>query len=242
MIPSRTTLTSTCICGDIACHVPCGLCHCGCGEQTAIAEWDNEKHGYVAGMPRKYLNGHNKRLKPNVRGEVRYGIVGNEDVVFIPLTHNSETIVDAENVHLSRLNPFLWKEYAAVAINGRTVKLHSLIFNCPDGYEPDHHNRNKLDNRKSNLRRSTHKQNTCNSGPRGTHPTGYKGVTNLPNGKFRSRIRHEGKQIKLGCHISVINAAVAYDKAAFELFGNFAYLNFPEKRNEYEAYFREAAK
>ena len=40
--------------------------------------------------------------------------------------------------------------------------LHRLINNTPAGMETDHINRNKLDNRKSNLRTSTHKENMNN--------------------------------------------------------------------------------
>lgn len=40
----------------------------------------------------------------------------------------------------------------AVRKSGKTVRLHRLIMDCPEGMVIDHLNGDKLDNRKSNLR------------------------------------------------------------------------------------------
>lgn len=41
--------------------IPCGYCQCGCGIETPICPRSDTKRGYVAGEPRRFLIGHNKR-------------------------------------------------------------------------------------------------------------------------------------------------------------------------------------
>lgn len=89
----------------------------------------------------------------------------------------------------------------------------------------DHINGNTLDNRKSNLRVCTSKENSRNSRLK---EKGYKGVDfRKDRKKWRTTIRVEGKKIALGHYESLIEAALAYDKAAKKYFGVFARLNFP---------------
>jgi len=44
-------------------EIPYGYCHCGCGERTAIMQWDEPRLGYTKGAPRKFVAGHNRRCK-----------------------------------------------------------------------------------------------------------------------------------------------------------------------------------
>jgi hypothetical protein len=39
-------------------NIPCGYCHCGCGQRTAIAKKTQASQGDVAGKPRKYVRFH----------------------------------------------------------------------------------------------------------------------------------------------------------------------------------------
>lgn len=43
--------------------IPVGLCQCGCGEPTLIADRTRPRFGIVKGEPRRFLAGHNNRLK-----------------------------------------------------------------------------------------------------------------------------------------------------------------------------------
>lgn len=110
---------------------------------------------------------------------------------------------------------------------GEHRRMHTMILGGPT----DHHNRNGLDNRRSNLRDATASTNAMNNRKRQTGTLGkptssFKGVC-LSGNRWRSRIRVEGRLIHLGYFADEIDAALAYDSAARIQFGEFARLNFP---------------
>jgi hypothetical protein len=114
-----------------------------------------------------------------------------------------------------------------VRIDGRRflIYMHRLILNPPDGMEVDHVNRNKLDNRRRNLRAATRRQNDCNRAAWKT--CGYRGVALTPRKTpWAARIRVNGKLTHLGSFHSAEEAARAYDAAAILHHGEFAVLNF----------------
>jgi len=117
--------------------------------------------------------------------------------------------------------------YARAAIPGsrKHVYMHQLITGWP---ATDHLNRNGLDNRRANLRRATKTQNAGNSPHRPGSSSRFKGVCR-PAGrtKFMAQIRDNGRNVYLGVFESEMDAALAYDVAAREIFGEFAYLNIP---------------
>lgn len=57
--------------------------------------------------------------------------------------------------------------------------------------------------------------------------TQCKGVSAEPRGKWRAAIRHLGTRRYIGVYNTEEEAARAYDAAAIELCGEFAYVNFP---------------
>lgn len=63
------------------------------------------------------------------------------------------------------LNQFKWhqdKGYAYGYVDGKHIYMHSLILNTPKGMFSDHINRNRLDNRRENLRIVSHAKNNQN--------------------------------------------------------------------------------
>lgn len=110
--------------------------------------------------------------------------------------------------------------------------MHRVVTHAGPEVEIDHRSGDGLDNRKINLRESTHAQNIANSRkPRLARPSTsqYKGVHwNKARGHWVAQIHHLRRGRTLGRFESERDAAVAYDRAASELWGEFARLNFPE--------------
>ena len=121
---------------------------------------------------------------------------------------------------------------ATMRIGGRrtSVYLHRFITQCPPQYKVDHRDHDTLNNQRNNLRVSSHVQNNANR--EGWSESDYKGVGRA-RGKFRARIVIDGIETYLGCFASAVDAAMAYDAAAYKQFGEFAWLNFPEHYPEH---------
>ncbi len=118
--------------------------------------------------------------------------------------------------------------------NGRNVYkhmlMHRMIIVPSAGYYLDHKNGNKLDNRQENLRICTTSQNQMNAAKRSKKTTSkYKGVHwNTSSNRWIVQIRKSGKNVHVGCFSDEDAAALAYDKAAVENYGDFCRLNFPK--------------
>jgi hypothetical protein len=114
------------------------------------------------------------------------------------------------------------RTYAATQINGKRMYMHRFLM--PNAAEIDHRNRDGLDNRRENLRECTHSQNLANAEfPVGA--TGYRGVR-VMRSKYQARIKVDQTYRHLGTFDTAEQAARAYDTAAREAFGEFAYQNF----------------
>lgn len=113
---------------------------------------------------------------------------------------------------------------------GNTVGLvfmHRLVANAPIDLDVDHINMDRLDNRRSNLRAATRSQNMANAKSRRGSRCVYKGVTrsSASSERWRASITIDGNKIDLGSFATQEKAAVAYNRAAIEAFGNFARIN-----------------
>lgn len=155
----------------------------------------------------------------------------------IPLTQGQFALVDDEDAAAVLAH----KWYAVRSVPGYTfyadrkirrpdgsrahMKLHTFLTGWP---LVDHINLDGLDNRRSNLRPATTAQNARNQRRYRNNTSGYKGVTwHRRDQNWQAYIRVDGCRHHLGAHVTPEEAARAYDAAAREYFGEFAYLNFP---------------
>jgi hypothetical protein len=147
------------------------------------------------------------------------------------------TLVDDEDYEKFKKYP--WRKsqhgYAIIckAVNKRskTFHLHREITNAPEGLYVDHINGNPLDNRKENLRLVTHSQNMFNVKNYVTNKSGYKGVSwHSVRNKWRARLHFKGSEIHIGLFDSKEEAALAYNKKAMEMYGEYARLNVINER------------
>jgi len=147
----------------------------------------------------------------------------------IPLTQGYTALVDEEDYE--RVSQYNWHAhvrphtiYAARSLGHGKGKQLLHKFLLPDTPEIDHRDGNGLNCCRDNLRPATHQQNCYNTNKQ---QLGYKGVWDR-DGRYMARIQADGRRKHLGTFDTAEEAAIAYDKAAKELHGEFASLNFED--------------
>ncbi len=125
-------------------------------------------------------------------------------------------------------NGYAYAHYYTPEFPGRCLFLHKVVFYGGLGEGPmlDHHDLDKLNCRKSNIRPSNKSLNSANRGLQSNNTSGYKGVHFFKRlGKFQAHIGFGNKKIHLGTFLTADEAALAYNKSALSLFGEYAKLN-----------------
>lgn len=100
--------------------------------------------------------------------------------------------------------------YAIGMVDGRLVRMHRHLLRAKPGQVVDHVNRDRLDNRRSNLRFVTMQQSALNSGLRKDNKSGHRGVSkNSLHGHWIAQIVVNGKTKHLGSFRSKREAVAA---------------------------------
>lgn len=188
-------------------------CRCDCGREVLV------QSGNIT-------NGHTKSCGHCPTN--RYKMSADRTHMIMSCSNGTEFLIDIEDY--IKVKPFIWFPhgggYATANINGVRIKLHRFLMDAPENIQVDHINGIKPDNRRSNLRFATNRENTRNVGLRTNNSSGAKGVYFEKRiNKYRATIGIYGKTIHLGSYDDLIEASEAYDRAAEKYFGEFAWLN-----------------
>lgn len=106
--------------------------------------------------------------------------------------------------------------YGRISVDGKKMWMHRIAWamhygeHPPEGMVIDHINRDRGDNRISNLRLVPHHENTWNCEAKATSVTGLKGVSPEKHGRWCARIRVAGKRVYIGAYDTPEEAAEAY--------------------------------
>lgn len=115
----------------------------------------------------------------------------------------------------------------------KQIPMHRFLLESPIGIV-DHVNRNRLDNRRENLRVSDRSGNAWNKKKMPTSPHKYKGVGIERRGKklrYKARVAVYNERISLGAYSTEEEAAKAYNVGASHFQGEFALLNDVDHSN-----------
>jgi hypothetical protein len=132
------------------------------------------------------------------------------------------------------------RKYWAIMYNGIKYYNHRVIYFLKTGIDPgnftiDHINRDTKDNRVVNIRLATKRQQLGNTKLSRKNKSGYRGVCwNKQSKRWNAFIRINKKSVFLGSFNSKERAACAYNDAALEYFGKFAYLNVIQHKENHQ--------
>jgi len=143
-----------------------------------------------------------------------YIVQTNETFCDIYLGENKIAIID--NKDFLRMKRFHWyKSSNGYIYDSKTmIMLHRYVMRATGNEVIDHINRDKTDNRKSNLRKCTKSENAYNSKVKINNTSKVTGVWfRKDTNKWVAEIKHEYKKISLGCFADKDDAIKARKEA-----------------------------
>lgn len=159
----------------------------------------------------------------------------NDTAIAILLTQGKFALISVEDADLANLKWHLHKGkddncYCRLNERGNRVYLHRVILSRILGRElsrhelVDHEDRDGLNNQRYNLRLANGQHNQANAKTPKSNTSGYKGVHRTGN-YWQATIHLDYGGKYLGSYLTPEDAAIVYNHAALEHFGEFALFN-----------------
>lgn len=202
------------------------LCKCNCTRNNIITVRQSYlKNGHTTSCGCVSRENASKRWVGNTYGtnlkkENKKDLSGDYGIIWSTNT-NEEIYFDLEDA--DKILEHTWmigtRGYPVAHIDNKTITMHVFL-----GYRYyDHKDRNKLNNRKSNLRQASASENIRNKGIQSNNTSGFIGVSwNKKSNKYEAYIKPEEKRIRLGYFVNIEDAVRARLHAEAKYFGEFA--------------------
>lgn len=145
------------------------------------------------------------------------------DIVSVKMRNG---VMLCDKIDWDKLSKYYWfiagDGYPTTSIDGKFKKFHVLILDCPKGYERDHINGNRTDNRRINLRIVPANANRFNKGLDRRNKSGHTGVFWYQRyQKYQVSIRAKGKTMHLGYYEDYETAVRVREEAERKYFGEY---------------------
>ena len=200
-------------------------CDCECGGETSVArgQLTSGRTQSCGCLQREFAVENGKKTKEF------NGCEFIDDHYEIKLRNGKRVLFDVDDYGIISKYSWHYKAgYAYAMVNNEDVPMHFVLFG-EKLY--DHKNHNKLDNRRSNLRKCTYSENNQNRLISTRNTSGVIGVGLDSRGRWTSRVTVDGKRKTVYAGWSFEDAVIARLKAEKEYYGEFA----PQK-HLYEQY------
>ena len=198
-------------------------CDCDCGEKDIIVRGTSLRSGETKScgcLARETAYLLKKKYNKYDLESKEYGV---------GWTNNGEEFwFDKEDY--DKIKNYCWSMSDGYIVSIDGIKMHRLIMNCPDDLEVDHIRHNDdgscagFDNRKINLRLTTHQENMMNKTKYKSNTSGIRGVCwKKDANKWCVRIQKNGIRIHVGYFNTLEEADKARIEAENKYFGEYKY-------------------
>ena len=175
------------------------------------------------------FNIHGKPLNRSIRDSNEFIIKDNYcEIILYNNKHKEVGRALIDNSMIKSANNYKWylmnTGYVATKYRNKVFLLHHLIIGCPiNKLQTDHINRNRLDNRRCNLRIVTTSQNQMNIASQKNNTSGIKGIYwDKSRNKWHVEIMANYKKMHLGRYDDLEHAIKVRKNAEIKYHGEYA--------------------